>query len=300
MAASVMVPLIGPLLGLLAPLPYIYYSSKLGIRNGALVAAVALGAVGLFAAIAGYPRLLLVAVEFGLVGMGLSFIFRMSAGLTVLAGTVLMVAVGLAFLLVLAGAKEMGFVEMVEQYMLNHLEATLKIYGAGGQVKGAAGLTDVHRALIEGVMKVFPALAVIGASFSVWLNVVVSRYVLRRAGLPAPDLGPLEQWRAPDNLVWLLIVSGFSLFLFSGGLKYLAINVFMVVSVVYLYQGVSIVSFFLKKYNVPGWLRPLVYFFLFVQQVITVAIALGGLFDQWLDFRRIHKRQIQNYRGGDG
>ncbi len=296
MAASVMVPLIGPLLGLLAPLPYIYYSSKLGIRNGALVAAVALGAVGLFAAIAGYPRLPLVAVEFGLVGMGLSFIFRMrmSAGLTVLAGTVLMVAVGLAFLLVLAGAKGMGFVEMVEQYMLNHLEATLKIYGAGGQVKGAAGLTDVHRAVIEGIMKVFPALAVIGASFSVWLNVVVSRYVLRRAGLPAPDLGPLEQWRAPDNLVWLLIVSGFSLFLFSGGLKYLAINVFMVVSVVYLYQGVSIVSFFLKKYNVPGWLRPLVYFFLFVQQVITVAVALGGLFDQWLDFRRIHKRQIQN------
>jgi len=294
LAASVIVPFFGPLIGLLGPLPYIYYSMKLGLRQGAVITALTLAALTLFSATAGFPRLPLVAVEFGVVGWGLAMLFRMrlGIGLTILLGTCLMLSIGVAFLLTLSFMKGMGFFELVREYMQTHLEATMAMYGSGGGgARGGSQLTEAHKAVIEGIMNLFPSLGVIGASFSVWLNVVSASALLRRSGLSAPDFGRPELWRAPENLVWILIVAGFSLFLASGGLKYLALNLFLVVAVVYLYQGMAIVLFFLKKYDVPGWMRPLIYFFLVVQQVLTVVVAAGGLFDQWIDFRKIHKRR---------
>lgn len=294
LSASVMVPFLGPLIGLLGPLPYIYYSEKLGFRQGAVIAAITLAGVSVFSAIAGYSRLPLVAVEFGLVGLGIAMLFkmRMGIGLTILLGSCLMVVVGAAFLLYLSFVKGTGLVEMVEEYMRAHLQATMASYEGGKEGADIARFTEAHESLIKGIINLLPALGIIGASFSVWLNVVASSFLFRRSGLAVPDLGRPELWRAPENLVWVLIAAGFSLFLFSGGLKYFAINLFLVVSVVYLYQGMAIVLFFLKKYNVPSWLRPPVYFFLIVQQILTVVVAVGGLFDQWIDFRKIHKRGV--------
>jgi uncharacterized protein YybS (DUF2232 family) len=70
----------------------------------------------------------------------------------------------------------------------------------------------------------------------------------------------------------------------------LAINALIIIMVIYLFHGLSIVLFFLNKYRVPFWLRIGVYFLIIVQQLFFVALSLAGLFDQWVDFRKIHRR----------
>jgi uncharacterized protein YybS (DUF2232 family) len=59
---------------------------------------------------------------------------------------------------------------------------------------------------------------------------------------------------------------------------------------IYLFHGLSIILFFLNKYNVPSWIRAGVYILIMVQQLFLGVLALAGLFDQWVDFRKIHRR----------
>jgi uncharacterized protein YybS (DUF2232 family) len=85
-------------------------------------------------------------------------------------------------------------------------------------------------------------------------------------------------------------VSGFALFFLSGGIKLIAINVLIVIMAAYLFHGLSIILFFLNKYKIPSWMRIGIYFLIIVQQLFLAVLALAGLFDQWIDFRKIHRR----------
>jgi len=70
----------------------------------------------------------------------------------------------------------------------------------------------------------------------------------------------------------------------------LAINALIVLMVIYFFHGLSIVLFFLNKYNVPSWARFGIYFFIVVQQLFFVVLVFGGLFDQWVDFRKMRRK----------
>jgi uncharacterized protein YybS (DUF2232 family) len=132
---------------------------------------------------------------------------------------------------------------------------------------------------------------IIGTGFAVWLNVVIAKPLFHMGQLEYPDFDPMDCWQAPEGLVWVVIVSGFALFFLSGGIRLLAINALIILMFVYLFHGLSIVLFFLNKYRVPSWIRIGVYFLIIIQQLFLVLLALAGLFDQWIDFRKIRRRQ---------
>ena len=54
----------------------------------------------------------------------------------------------------------------------------------------------------------------------------------------------------------------------------------------------TITLFFLSKYRVPSLVRICVYLLIMIQQLFILVLALAGLFDQWADFRKIHRRRI--------
>jgi uncharacterized protein YybS (DUF2232 family) len=70
-----------------------------------------------------------------------------------------------------------------------------------------------------------------------------------------------------------------------------ALNVFIVLLAVYVFQGLSILLFFLNKYNVPRFLRIGVYVLIVFQQLFLIGLAVVGLFDQWFDFRKLSKTE---------
>ena len=65
----------------------------------------------------------------------------------------------------------------------------------------------------------------------------------------------------------------------------------LLVSLVYLVQGLGVMVFYLNRASVPPILRSLAYIFLVIQPLFLLGVAAFGLFDLWFDFRRIGNKQ---------
>ena len=291
--ASAWIPFIGPFFSLLTPLPFLCYSTRLGLRQGIKLAAVAVFTIGVLANFMGQPQTIIFVIEFSIIGMGLSELFRreLALGQTMFLATVFMLLLGLALLFFIGLSKNMGPIEMILTYMSEHLNATVGAYkDMNLEGSDARALETYVKAFMLIISKIYPSLMIIGTGFAIWLNVVIAKPLFRLWDLKYPQFEPMDRWRSPEWLVWGVIISGFALFLSSGSIEFLAINALIVILAIYIFHGLSIVLFFLNKYKVPTWIRIGAYVLIMIQQLFFVVLILAGLFDQWADFRRIHRR----------
>jgi hypothetical protein len=49
--------------------------------------------------------------------------------------------------------------------------------------------------------------------------------------------------------------------------------------------------FYLNEYRVPPWMRFGIYALILLQQFLVIGVTMAGLFDQWVDLRRIHQKK---------
>jgi len=290
--AATLVPVVGPLLALLIPLPFLYYTYVLGFYPGLSLVGLSTAVIGAIGTVAGHPYSLVFALEFSLLGAFLAELFRrkLSIGQTVLLATGFTVLVSLGTLSVVGFQKGLGPMELTRTYLSEQLQATLGAYKEMGVPEEKAAQFETYgKSFVEIISRIYPSLMVMGIGFVVWLNVVLARPLFRYKGAEYPAFAT-DRWQAPEYLVWVVIGSGFALFFSSGGLQSLAINAFIVSLAVYLFQGLSIVVFFLNRYRAPSWLRAGVYCLIAIQQLFLVVVVLGGLFDQWVDFRKLRRK----------
>jgi len=291
--ASVLIPFVGPFFSLLTPLPFLYYSTRLGLIEGVKLAAIVIAAIGVIAYVAGYSQITLLAIEFCLVGMGLAELFRrrLTLGNTIFLATVFMLLLGLGMLFIMGLSRNMGPIEMVLNYLGSHLNAAIQTYkDANPDNQSVLELNAYAKAFMATISQIYPSLMIIGTGFALWLNVVIARPLFKMGNLAYPEFISMDRWQAPDHLVWGLIVSGFALFLSSEGIQFVAVNTLIVILAIYLFHGLSIIVFFLNKYHVPSWIRLGIYFLIIVQQLLLAVLTFAGVFDQWIDFRKIHRR----------
>ncbi len=292
--ATAWIPILGPFFSLLTPLPFLYYASKLGLYQGVKIVALTVLIIGVIANLAGYPHIIFLCVEFSLLGLIISEMYRknFTFGLAMFWGTGLMLLIGTIVLVLIGFSKRMGPLELILDYFQNNLKETIQFYeNMGSDQEKVLQFKEYVEILTNIIAKVYPALVIIGTGFVVWVNIVMSRPLFRIGNLKYPDLGPMDQWRAPELLVWGLIAAGFSLFLSASGIKLVTVNALIVMLVIYVFHGLSIILFFLNKYHVPPWIRFGVYLLIIFQQLFLIGLALAGVFDQWIDFRKIHSKR---------
>ncbi len=291
--AAVSVPIAGPFISMLTPLPFLYYSTKRGLYEGLVLAVGTVVFISMAARFLGQSQLILLVIEFSTLGVALSELFRRrySLGLTLSIGTGCMLVIGIACLSFVGLSRHMGPFEVIHAYLKSNLEGALQMYQQMGLEKQSAQEIGAYgKAIVDTISRLYPSLMVVGSAFVVWINVLLGRKVLQRFHLEYPLFEHTDRWQAPDMLVWGLIAAGFSLFFLSGSGKLVAVNALIVLMTVYLFQGVSILLFFLNKYHVSPWMRGAIYLLLFFQQLFLLLVALAGVFDQWIDFRKIHKK----------
>ena len=292
--ASVWIPIAGPFFSLLTPLPFLYYSAKLGVSQAVKLTCVSILVTGLIAAITRQSQLIFLCFEFSVLGLILSEIFRrkMSIGTSVLLGTCLLLLMGLLVLAVAGLRKNLGPLEMVYAYLLESLEETARLYTqVGADPEKAGAFQETLKALKEVVALIYPSLMIVGSAFVVWLNVIMSRPLFIKRNLEVPDFGALDRWKSPELMVWGLIAAGFSLFLSFSPLRLVAVNALVIMLAIYFFHGLSVLLFYLNKYRVPPWMRVGVYALILLQQILVVGVTMAGLFDQWIDLRRIHQKK---------
>jgi len=126
--------------------------------------------------------------------------------------------------------------------------------------------------------------------YMIWANMLAGRIISKKQGfLLGSDFGDLSSWKPPERMVWYFIAAGAILLLPGVGTEFVAWNVLVVISSIYLLAGLAIVSFFLKKSALPSAFRYLIYFLIFAQQIATLVVVAAGLFDLWVDFRKLNK-----------
>lgn len=98
-------------------------------------------------------------------------------------------------------------------------------------------------------------------------------------------IGDFSSFRNPDMLVWVLIATGFTLLLPVSVITNPALNVLLIISLLYFFQGMAVVSALITKYSVSVFLRVVLYAILIIQPYLLALVVGIGLFDLWVDFR---------------
>ena len=293
LSAATWIPVLGLFFALLTPLPFLYYAARLGLRNGMKIAAVTFLIVGLLAKVTGYLQMMVSCFESGLLGLILSELYRRkyTLGLTIFLGTCSVLLVWVLFLSLITSSGKTGATQMNPESNESRNEEIIQAYKDFGISEDK--VIQLQK-VMDIITKIYPAMFILGTAFSVSLIVLLSRLLFRFKELPYPDFGPMDQWQTPELMVWGVIVTGFALFLTTGGIKLIAGNALIVMAAIYVFHGLSITQFFLNKYHAPFWGRLGVYLLIIIMlPYFLVTLAIAGLFDQWADFRKLNQKPVK-------
>jgi len=183
-----------------------------------------------------------------------------------------------------------GFMGTLAAGVRHNLELTLSLYREMGlspdQIQFLEDSMDVIQQVMVGMM---PALVIGSALMAVWVSFLSARVLFRRWGLPVPDYGPLDHWKAPELLVWPVIACGILLLVPSLAAKTVGLNGLVVLMLVYFFQGMAIIAYFFRKKQIPRIARIVLYALIALQQVVMLGVVAVGFFDTWFNFRKIGK-----------
>jgi len=287
--AVALIPFIGPIAIIMTPLPILYYCFRLGGMQGLAALAVAFLVASGILNLLGRSANMSAFIMIGFTGVMLSETLkrRYSLEKTFTLASLTLFFCGVGFVLYYASQAGVAPWRMVEMHIEGTIKENLKLYA---QMNISEDQITVIR---ENTMEIarfftdiFPALTLSGAILTVWLNVLAGRSLLRRHIGKFPDFGDLALWKAPEKLVWLLIVSGSMTLAPIQILDTAGVNILIVCCLIYLFQGLAIAAFFFRHKQVPVIFRWLFYVLIVVQQYMVILVIAVGLSDMWIDFRK--------------
>jgi uncharacterized protein YybS (DUF2232 family) len=289
-------PVFGLLVSLFIPLPVLFYRSKLGRSKGALIL-VAVTLVVAFTMRWSSVASTVFFFELGLVGFILSEVFEMDLSLekTVALTTGVVLGTGAVILGLYGIASTNSLAAQLSEYMSGNLELALDLYR---EMDVSDEKIDMVAQSIEGILyvmlRISPAIAIVSTLLVVWSNLLMARPLLRSRQLHCPKFGSLNEWKAPELLVWVAIASGVLLLVPHKGLRLFGVNGLIIMMMIYFFQGIAIVSFYFEKKQLPKILRGLLYGLIVIQQFVLLLVIAVGFFDLWIDFRRTKKQGANN------
>jgi uncharacterized protein YybS (DUF2232 family) len=284
--AGGVVPVVGAVAMMFAPAPVTVYA--VGLPNPMWrMAGVLVIAAGLIALVAGPYAAGVYALTFGLATIIMCGMLerRKPFELIVLCTASTLIVVGVVAALVSAGSPEALAWSLRHELMAAMLRGE-KFYKALGLEAGLSG--DTPSIIVDTTLRLSPALAAILAAFTVLVNLAVFwRVTGKQQRVGYMLFGDLVRWSTPEWLIWVLLVSGFGLFIPLAPLSTIALDCLVCVAAVYFCQGLAIMAFYFRVLAMPPLARGLIYFVTAVQPVLAVLVCAAGIFDLWIDFRRL-------------
>lgn len=284
-----LIPFVGPITIIMAPLPVLYYCFRLGGARGLtalaaafLVASVTLNLLGRSANLSAFLMI-------GFTGVLLAEILkrRYSLEKTFTLASLALFFCGVGFILYYASQAGVAPWRMVEMYIEATIKENLKLYEQMNISEDQIAVIRENALEISRFFTdIFPALTLSGAILTVWLNLLAGRSLLRSDTGEFPDFGDLSLWKAPEKLVWFLIASGSMALTPGQTIGTIGMNILIVCCLIYLFQGLAIASFFFRHKRVPIIFRGLFFTLIIVQQYMVILVIAVGLADMWIDFRK--------------
>lgn len=167
----------------------------------------------------------------------------------------------------------------------NSLKQAVTLYEKGGVTGEDLELIKSSMTTAAELLKrLYPAIVTVMLVFIAACNLALVKKTTAN-NAPGLPIGEFSTFKNPDLLVWILIASGVAQLLPVSLITNPALNILLVIMLLYLIQGMAVVSALISKYSVSAFLRILLYIMLVIQPYLLALIAGIGLFDLWVDFR---------------
>jgi uncharacterized protein YybS (DUF2232 family) len=226
------------------------------------------------------------AVSFGLATCVIFVLLQRQSRFEVIvlaATTATMIAIG-ATLLIWAGSPSALATEIRNTLALATSHADEFYQKLGFSLADSKG---INAKVLDTTVTLIPGLGAISAAAMVLLNLGLTWRWLGRQGLGYQLFGGLTKWRAPEWMIWLLLATGFGLFAPVAELKVAAGNGFLFITAIYFCQGLAIMAYYFQMLSMPVAARGVIYLITVVQPILAALVCLAGIFDMWIDFRRL-------------
>ena len=292
--AVLALPAINPQLAWLQtfiPLPVFYFFTLLGEKKGTKIISSGIIISAVLALFSGSFLVLLSSFTFLPAGFVIASAIKQKTN-PVKAGTkaVLVTIVCVFFLGVFTASMEQTnpYLEARESFS-SSLEAASELYFEDAEKSGisATSLDELQRFFKElkhYALKIFPALLLIVVCYSMWLNLIIGHWLLKKKNLsPWKDY---KEWKLPEHLVWGLIVAAIGLLAPSGNINTISLNAVLVLATVYFFQGLAVLSCLLARWLVPQMLKVIIYLLVFIQPYGIILMAVLGIVDIWANLRK--------------
>jgi uncharacterized protein YybS (DUF2232 family) len=283
--SAAVVPLVGAMFSLFAPAPTLLFAvgfprARLRAAAVIVVAAAAVMALGGWIAALGYL------VTFGLAAAVMCDMLerRKPFETIVLVTAMAVLAASVITAFAMAGSVE-GMAKAVRDALGAGMARGHDFYKVLGIETGMA--QEAETGLLDTMLRLCPALIVMCAGFGALLNLAVFWRLGGRQRLNYPLFGDLARWSTPEWLIWVLLAAGFGMFVPVPALAVAAMDTFVCVAALYFCQGMAIMAFYFKALVIPPWVRGLIYFVTVIQPVLAALVCVAGIFDLWVDFRRL-------------
>ena len=289
-AAYLVVPPIGIFSGVLAPFP----TALVRLRHDGMAGLLAvLGGTVAMTVVFGFASGLFYLVQCGSIALLMPwFLLRGAAASRTITWTT---AVNLAALavsvLIISAAGGYDIHQLAVSEVRKSVTQAALIYESGG-IKGddLAAVKQTISMAAETVIRIYPALVTISLVIMAGCNLALLRRCEAVKRL-RPDLGDFKTFRNPDLLVWLLIVAGFSLMAPTPLVSIPALNVLVVLLLLYFLQGMAVLLTLVSRQVMAGGLRIMLYLMLVLQPYLALLVSAVGIFDLWGDFRTPRKQE---------
>lgn len=295
------VPVLGSLLNPFAPLPIIYYAFTHGTPAGIAAVFVSAGVIGL---LIGPKAGAVYLFSYGLAGLMMAAMIRNGRTFT---STVLATAMAALAATALLAVADQGTITGLYAAMLAAMKGmmaeTITVYEkAGMPADQIAMLKENGDAISLWVVRALP-----GAMTVIYLTAMFMNYAayaaLRERWSWLPAAGPLElaRWSPPEKMVFIFIIGG-GLMLVPGDIaRIVAVNLLIVTVALYFMAGLCVIRHWFDRGKLPRFLRWTIYILISFQPFMIAGTAGLGLFDLWLDFRKIRpaKGEKEDTNGSD-
>lgn len=141
--------------------------------------------------------------------------------------------------------------------------------------------------------RIYPSLAIINLGLiSTICQMLFARMAIRRSLVVS--LIPFKEFRTPEPLIWLLIIAGFALLAPLSTISTPALNLLVLLGVLYFMQGLAVIIAFCDKSSFASTLKIVLSVVLLTQPYLAAVVTVLGIFDLWGDFRTPRTKQEEN------
>lgn len=288
---SAYLPLIGPFVNLMWPVPIIL----LGVRHGYKWSIMATAVSGIIIAVLMHPlHSLSVVVGFGLIGIVLGYAFRMgfSAAKTMLWGAFASMLSKAALLAISALVLGVNPLNMQTDLMADATRQAIEIYRNFGMGEPELQkMSEAMQSMVEMMKVILPAGFIMASLVDTWINFLIAKTILRRLGHQVPDFPPFKAWSLPYTVIYFFALS--LVMIYWGNSRSITLltqtgmNLQLITSMLILVQGLALFNYFADKYNLSKMIKGIILFLILTNGFFAQLLLIAGAIDMVMDYRRL-------------